>query len=52
LLKFIGDYDQAYMKNDITFVKRNLAEDYILTVDGERKNLTELLTEIRTEISV
>jgi ketosteroid isomerase-like protein len=51
LLTFIGDYDQAYMKNDIAFVERNLHEDYVFVLDGERKNRAELLAEIRAEIA-
>lgn len=51
LLKFIGDYDRAYMTNDIAFVERNLAEDYIFVLDGERKNRAELLAEIREDIA-
>lgn len=49
LLKFIGDYDQAYMKNEIAFAERNLAEDYILVIDGERKTRQELFAEIKKE---
>lgn len=51
LLKFIGDYDQAYMKNDIAFVERNTAEDYVFVLDGELKKRAELLAEIRKEIA-
>lgn len=51
LLKFIGDYDQAYMKNDITFVERNIAEDYVFVLDGELKNRADLLAEIRKDIA-
>ena len=51
LLKFIGDYDQAFMKNDIAFVERNTAEDYVFVLDGELKNRAELLTEIRKDIA-
>ena len=51
LLKFIGDYDQAYMKNDIQFVERNIAEDYIFVFDGEHHDRAKLLAEIREEIA-
>lgn len=51
LLKFIADYDRAYETNDIRFVERNLHEDYILVLDGERKNRAELLAEIRKDIA-
>jgi len=51
LLKFIGDYDQAYMKNEIAFVEQNLAEDYVFVLNGERKTRPELLAEIRKEIA-
>lgn len=51
LLKFINDYDQVYMNNEIAFAERNLAEDYILVVDGERKTRAELFAEIRKEIA-
>lgn len=51
LLKFIADYDRAYETNDIRFVERNLHEDYILVLDGERKNRAELLAEIRQDIA-
>jgi ketosteroid isomerase-like protein len=49
LMKFITDYDEAYMKNDIAFAERNLAEDYILVIDGERRTREELVAEIKKE---
>lgn len=51
LLKFIGDYDQAYMKNDIRFIERNIAEDYIFVFHGEHYDGAKLLAEIREEIA-
>lgn len=51
VLKFIADYDQAYMKQDITFVEKNFAEDYFIVADGRRRNRTEMLADIRKDIA-
>lgn len=51
LLKFIADYDQAYVKKDIAFMENNFAEDYYLIVDGDGKNRVELLAEARQKFA-
>lgn len=37
ILKFIADYDQAYINKDISFVERNWADEYIISTETGAK---------------
>ena len=47
ILKFIADYDQAYIKKDIPFLERSLAAEYTVAVDGQKESRTEILAEAK-----
>lgn len=47
ILKFIADYDQAYIKKDIPFLELNLATEYTVAVDGQKQSRAEILEDAR-----
>jgi ketosteroid isomerase-like protein len=48
ILKFIADYDQAYINFDVSFLEANLAEEYTaFNPYGEVKNRTQSIEELR-----
>ncbi len=50
ILKFLADYDQAYINKDISFVERIWADDYVISTDtGERENRAESLEFFRKD---
>lgn len=52
ILKFIADYDQAYVNKDIAFAERIWANNYVISTDtGERQNRAESLESARKEWS-
>jgi ketosteroid isomerase-like protein len=52
ILKFIADYDQAYLNKDISFAERVLADDYVFSGDdGKAKNRAESLAEARNDFA-
>ena len=52
ILKFIADYDQSYVNQDISFVEANLGEDYTFSnAYGGFKNRAQALEEYRKEIA-
>ncbi len=52
ILKFIADYDQAYLNKDIAFAERIWADDYVFSgPDGSTQNRAKALEETRKEIA-
>lgn len=52
ILKFIADYDQAYLNKDIAFAERVWADDYVFSgEDGSTQNRAKALEETRKEIA-
>lgn len=50
ILKFIADYDQAYVNEDISFPERVWADDYVISTEtAEKQNRTGALEEARKE---
>ncbi len=50
VLKFIADYDQAYVNKDISFAERVWADVYIFSApDGTSQNRAKALEEARAE---
>ncbi len=48
VLKFIADYDQAYINQDVGFLEKNLADDYIVSNDrGSSRNRTQSIEEAK-----
>lgn len=47
--KFIADYDQAYLNQDISFLEKNLAPEYSISSEGTIRNLAQVLEEARKE---
>ena len=52
IMKFIADYDQAYLNHDIAFAERVWADDYVISTEtAERENRTQSLEGARKEWS-
>ena len=52
ILKFIADYDKAYINKDISFVENNLADEYTVSDSyGSLKNRAQTLEGIRKEMA-
>lgn len=50
VLKFIADYDQAYVNKDISFAERVWADDYVFSApDGTSQNRAKALEEARAD---
>ena len=50
VLKFIADYDQAYINQDLTWMERSWADDYIFSADdGSVQNREEALAYARKD---
>ncbi|MEP6924411.1 MAG: nuclear transport factor 2 family protein [Pyrinomonadaceae bacterium] len=50
LLKFIADYDQAYVNQDISFAERNWADDYVISTEtGSKGNRADSLEFLRKD---
>ena len=49
ILKFIADYDQAYVNRDIAFAERVWTENYVFSYEGTLQNRAKSLEEARTE---
>ncbi len=49
ILKFIADYDQAYVNRDIAFAERVWADNYIFSYEGTLQNRAKSLEEARAE---
>lgn len=50
ILKFIADYDQAYINEDIAFAERVWAEDYVISTEtAAKQNRATALEEARQE---
>jgi ketosteroid isomerase-like protein len=48
--QFIADYDQSYLKQDISFMEANLADDYTFSdPSGSIKNRAQVLEDARNE---
>jgi len=52
VLKFIADYDQAYLNQNISFAERVWADDYIFSApDGTSQNRAKALQEARADFT-
>lgn len=50
ILKFIADYDQAYLNKDISFAERVWADNYVISTEtGEKGNRVQSLEEARKD---
>ncbi len=49
ILKFIADYDAAYVNQDIAFAERVWADNYIFSYEGTAQNRAKSLEEARAE---
>ncbi|MEO8073640.1 MAG: nuclear transport factor 2 family protein [Acidobacteriota bacterium] len=49
ILKFIADYDQAYINKDVDFAERVWADNYIFSYEGTSQNRAKSLEEARAD---
>ena len=49
ILKFIADYDQAFVNKDTDFAERVWADNYVLSYNGKSQNRAKALEEARAD---